>query len=166
MAPRSTHQLSRFGSSNRELEVGVFFPVSEKEGELGEKAVVDVSGGGDSGWIGVAIQTPFQGLCSSNELFPCLEVVRVLGLAMQSASASSNACWRVAYHFGIQLFKLSVFLIRPTKAEVGHRCRKAPLRNSRNWCSTANLTAQMMESRILTEIPQLCRKAGLRLGWS
>lgn len=58
--PGKPYHLCSFGAGDGELKVGVFFPVSEKERELGQETVIGISHGGDSLRIGVAVDPTLQ----------------------------------------------------------------------------------------------------------
>ena len=61
-----TYHLSRLGVANREFEIGIFLPVSEKERELGKEAVVDVANEFDGRWARVARDAAFEVLRASD----------------------------------------------------------------------------------------------------
>lgn len=69
-----------FRTGNGKFQVGVLLPISKQQGELGQEAVVDISYGGDSLRVGVAIDSSFEGLGATNQSFPGLEVIGVIEL--------------------------------------------------------------------------------------
>jgi hypothetical protein len=69
-----------FCTRDGELQVGIFLPVSEQQGEFSQEPIVDVSDSCYGLRIGVAIDSTLQRLGTTNKLLPRLEVVRVVGL--------------------------------------------------------------------------------------
>lgn len=67
-------------SRHRELQIGILLPVTEEQGELGQKPVVCASDSCNGLRVGVAIDSTLQRLCGANEFLPCLEVVGIVGL--------------------------------------------------------------------------------------
>ena len=74
------HHLRCFRSSDRELQIGIFLPVSEQEREFCEEAVIVVADGVDSLRVGVAIDTTLKHLGGTDKLLPSLKVVGVIDL--------------------------------------------------------------------------------------
>jgi hypothetical protein len=76
------YHFSRLRAANRELEIGIFLPVSEKEGELVEEAVVDVAHELDGRGTRVAGYAAFEVGCAADEALPPVIVVFVLNLLL------------------------------------------------------------------------------------
>lgn len=75
-----TYHVRCFGASDREFQIGVLLPVSEKQRELGQKSVVNISRGGDGLRIRVAVDSPLERFSGTNQLLPSFEVIGVIGL--------------------------------------------------------------------------------------
>lgn len=82
------YHLCRFSASYRELQIGIFLPVTEQKWELGEKAIIGVARSGDGLGVGVAVDAPFKGLCSANQFFPSFEVIGIVKLKVKSVRAT------------------------------------------------------------------------------
>ena len=77
---RQSYHISCLGPRDGEFHVGIFFPVSEQQGELGEETIVDIASGRDGLGVGVAVNSTFQALAGADQFLPCLEVVGVVSL--------------------------------------------------------------------------------------
>jgi hypothetical protein len=77
---RQTHHLRRLRTANRELEIGVFLPVSEEEREFSEEAVIDVAHELDGRRTGVSSYAALELGGARNESFPSLKLIFVLYL--------------------------------------------------------------------------------------
>lgn len=59
VSARGTHHFSRLGPADGKLQIGIFLPVSEEEGEFGEEAVVHIADQFNCRRAGVAGNTTF-----------------------------------------------------------------------------------------------------------
>ena len=71
------HHLCRLRARDVELEIRIFLPVSEQEGELEQESVVCVAQGGKSLGTGVPVQAALEAFACANQFLPILEAVRV-----------------------------------------------------------------------------------------
>lgn len=83
----TSYQLCSLRTSDGELQVGIFLPITKEKGEFGKEAVVDISSGSNGLRIRVAIETTFKGFRCSYKPFPELEIIWIFNLPW-SVSAS------------------------------------------------------------------------------
>lgn len=117
------YQFSCLCTCNRKFQIGILFPVTEKQWKFSKESIVYIPGCDNGLRVRVSIQSAFQRLCSPNELLPVLEIVWVFCLW---------ACVKVilqrlfstlrfsTYHFGIELLQLSVLFVTSAKTVIGH----------------------------------------------
>lgn len=75
-------QLSSLSAADLEFEVCIFLPVSKKQRELGEEAVVYVAYKLDGGRAGVAIDAALELRHANGESFPGLKIILIGDLAI------------------------------------------------------------------------------------
>ena len=83
---KETHHVCCFSPRDGEFQIGIFLPVSKKQREFGQESIKDVSRSCDGLGVGIAVDASLKRLSGTNQSFPGLEVIGVIGLCSISKS--------------------------------------------------------------------------------
>lgn len=124
----STHHLGSLGPGHGKLQVGILLPITKQQRELGQESIICASDCGDGLRTRVAVDSTFQVLRRTNQLFPCLEVVRIFGLYDRGTISINKPVDRESSHVGLthqlsfQLLQLGILFLCAAVVVIGHDC--------------------------------------------